>query len=92
MRMRWWTASCTASTPGRARSHLSEGARVQILGRATVWAPRGRLQLVGEKLRPAGRGALLEALEKLKERLAAEGMFAPERKRPCPVTHESSGS
>ena len=46
----------------RARRHLSEGARVQLMGRATLWAPRGRLQLVAEALRPAGRGALLEAL------------------------------
>ena len=69
----------------RARRHLSEGARVQLMGRATLWAPRGRLQLVAEALRPAGRGALLEALEKLKARLAEEGLFAPERKRPLPA-------
>jgi exodeoxyribonuclease VII large subunit len=35
-------------------------------------------------MQPAGRGALLEALEKLKAALAAEGLFAPERKRPLP--------
>lgn len=69
----------------RARRHLTEGARVQLLGRATLWAPRGRLQLVAETLRPAGRGALLEALEKLKARLAEEGLFAPERKRALPA-------
>ncbi|MCA9596890.1 MAG: exodeoxyribonuclease VII large subunit [Myxococcales bacterium] len=68
----------------RARRHLAEGARVQIFGRATVWAPRGRLQLVGERLRPAGRGALLEALQKLKERLAGEGLFDAARKRALP--------
>lgn len=69
----------------RARKHLIEGARLQLWGRATVWAPRGRLQLVGAFARPAGRGALLEALEALKKRLDAEGLFAPERKRPLPV-------
>ncbi len=68
----------------RARRFLSEGARVQLSGQATVWAPRGRLQFVANELRPAGRGALLEALEQLKERLAAEGVFALERKRPLP--------
>lgn len=68
----------------RARAVLSEGARVQVLGRATVWAPRGRLQFVVQRARPAGRGALLEARERLKERLLAEGLFAPERKRPLP--------
>jgi exodeoxyribonuclease VII large subunit len=68
----------------RARRHLNEGARVQLSGQATVWAPRGRLQFVANELRPAGRGALLEALEQLKERLAAEGLFAAERKRALP--------
>ena len=69
----------------RARRHLTDGARVQLFGRATLWAPRGRLQRVAESLRPAGRGALLEALEKLKARLLAEGLFAPEKKRPLPA-------
>ena len=69
----------------RARRHLNEGARLQLTGQATVWAPRGRLQFVVNEVRPAGRGALLEALEQLKLRLAAEGLFAPERKRPLPT-------
>ncbi len=69
----------------RARRHLTDGGRVQLFGRATLWAPRGRLQLVAESLRPAGRGSLLEALEKLKARLAEEGLFAPEKKRPLPA-------
>ena len=69
----------------RARRHLNEGARLQLTGQATVWAPRGRLQYVIDELRPAGRGALLEALEQLKERLTAEGLFALERKRPLPA-------
>lgn len=68
----------------RSRQLVSDGARVQLRGRATVWAPRGRLQFVAEQARPAGRGALLEALEQLKAKLLAEGLFAPERKRPLP--------
>lgn len=68
----------------RAQKHLADGARLQVWGRATVWAPRGRLQLVGSFARPAGRGALLEALEALKKKLQAEGLFAQERKRPLP--------
>lgn len=67
-----------------ARRVLVEGARVQIQGKATLWAPRGRLQLVVERARAAGRGALLEALEKLKQRLAAEGFFEAARKRSLP--------
>lgn len=69
----------------RARRVLEDGARIQLLGRVTVWAPRGRMQLIADVARPAGRGALLEALERLKLRLAAEGLFAPERKRPLPA-------
>ncbi|HEY3496913.1 MAG TPA: exodeoxyribonuclease VII large subunit, partial [Polyangiaceae bacterium] len=69
----------------RAKKHLADGTRLQVWGRATVWAPRGRLQLVGTFARPAGRGALLEALEALKKRLEAEGLFALEKKRPLPA-------
>jgi len=72
------------SAPVRARRLMVDGARVQLRGRATVFAPRGRLQFVGDQARPAGRGALLEALENLKNKLMAEGIFAPERKRPLP--------
>ncbi len=68
----------------RYRGLLLDGARVQIAGKATLWAPRGRLQFVAERARPEGRGALLEALERLKKKLADEGLFALERKRPLP--------
>jgi exodeoxyribonuclease VII large subunit len=70
----------------RARRILNEGARLQLKGRATVWAPRGRLQLVATLARLAGRGELLVALEQLKLRLAAEGLFEPARKRPLPAS------
>lgn len=63
---------------------LVDGAKVQVVGKATLWAPRGKLQFIVERVRPAGRGALLEALERLKAQLASEGLFAPERKRPLP--------
>ena len=68
----------------RAARVLTEGARIQLWGKVTVWAPRGRLQLVGQRVRPAGRGALLVALEELKKKLDAEGLFDPAKKRPLP--------
>ena len=71
--------------PARSRKMLKDGARVILIGRATVYAPRGRLQFTADQARPAGRGALLEALERLKERLAGEGLFAAERKRALPA-------
>jgi len=70
----------------RAGRVLAEGARIQLWGKVTVWAPRGRLQLVGQRARPAGRGALLVALEELKKKLQAEGLFDSARKRPLPET------
>jgi exodeoxyribonuclease VII large subunit len=69
----------------RARRVLTEGARLQLRGRATVWAPRGRLQLVATLARLAGRGELLVALEQLKATLAREGLFDVARKRPLPT-------
>jgi exodeoxyribonuclease VII large subunit len=68
----------------RSRTLCVDGARVRLRGKPTFWVPRGRLQLVADRLQAAGRGALLEALERLKTKLAAEGLFAPERKRPLP--------
>lgn len=68
----------------RFGARLSEGGRVQLRGRATFYPPRGRLQWIAEVARPAGQGALLEALLRLKQKLVAEGLTDPERKRPLP--------
>jgi exodeoxyribonuclease VII large subunit len=68
----------------RGRRVLEDGARVVVQGRATLYVPRGRLQLTVDSAQLAGRGALLEALEKLKEKLAAEGLFETARKRALP--------
>lgn len=68
----------------RARRQLVDGALVQVRGRPSFWAPRARLQFSVDRLRAAGRGALLEALERLREKLRAEGLFDAERKRPLP--------
>lgn len=74
----------TSATP-HVRQLCVDGARVRLRGRPTFWAPRGRLQLVADRAQAAGRGALLEALERLKAKLAAEGLFAAERKRAIPA-------
>lgn len=73
-----------SSVTPRMRALCVDGARVRLRGRPTFWAPRGRLQLVADRMQAAGRGALLEALERLKAKLAAEGLFAQERKRALP--------
>lgn len=63
---------------------LAEGQRVIIYGRPEFYAGRGTLQIRAREIRPVGRGALLEELERLRVLFQAEGLFAPERKRSLP--------
>lgn len=60
------------------------GLQVLVRGRVSLWEKTGKFQVVVEELQPAGEGALFVALEKLKARLLAEGLFAQERKRALP--------
>lgn len=62
----------------------ADGLDVVVQGRLELYAPRGALQLVVERMEPQGFGALRLAFEQLKARLDAEGLFALERKRPLP--------
>ena len=63
---------------------IGEGQRVVVYGRPEFYAGRGSLQIRAREIRPVGRGALLEELERLRALFQAEGLFAPERKRPLP--------
>jgi exodeoxyribonuclease VII large subunit len=63
---------------------LAEGQRVIVYGRPEFYPGRGSLQIRAREIRPVGRGALLEELERLRALFQAEGLFAPERKRPLP--------
>ena len=63
---------------------LAEGQRVIVHGRPEFWAARGQFQVRAREIRPVGRGALLEELERVRALLHAEGLFAAERKRPLP--------
>jgi exodeoxyribonuclease VII large subunit len=60
------------------------GMQVLIRGRVSVYEARGEYQLIADTLEEAGVGALKREFERLKIRLAAEGLFAPERKRALP--------
>ena len=60
------------------------GQQVEVRARVTLYEPRGTYQLTIDEVRKAGLGALHEAFEKLKAKLDAQGLFAPERKRPLP--------
>ncbi len=63
---------------------LEVGTTVLAFGKLTVYEPRGRYQFVATLLQPVGAGLLQAAFERLKAKLDAEGLFAPERKRAIP--------
>lgn len=73
-----------AQVTPRARGLVKDGVRIRLRGKPTFWSPRGKMQFIGDRIEPTGKGALLEALEKLKAKLAAEGLFATEKKRELP--------
>ena len=60
------------------------GMRVEARALVTLYEARGDYQLNVETLRPAGIGNLFEAFNRLKAKLAAEGLFDPARRRPLP--------
>src|ERR1035437_9938980 len=66
------------------RALLQDGRKVTLQGDVTVYEARGQYQLRVTKVELQGIGALQVAFEKLKQKLKAEGLFAPERKRPLP--------
>ena len=68
-----------------------DGMAVLARGRLTLYEPRGSYQLQVDWMEPRGKGALQLAFEQLKEKLAAEGLFASERKRPLPMLPQRIG-
>jgi len=64
--------------------NLAEGERVHVFGRAELYAQRGELRLKALTVERFGLGAHLAALERLKKKLAAEGLFDESRKRALP--------
>lgn len=66
------------------RTPLADGLMVQVFGDITVYEARGQYQMLVKKVQAAGQGALQARFEALKQRLAAEGLFASERKKTIP--------
>ena len=66
------------------RLDLANGERVHVYGRPELWEQKGELRLRALSIERFGLGEHLAALERLKAKLAAEGLFAEERKRPLP--------
>ncbi|GLS13012.1 exodeoxyribonuclease 7 large subunit [Hydrogenophaga electricum] len=69
----------------------ADGQRVEAHGKLDVYGPRGDLQLIVERLVPAGQGNLFEQFLRLKARLEADGLFDADRKRPLPAQPRSIG-
>src|SRR5207245_7345766 len=70
---------------------LVDGERVHVYGRPTLVEARGEFRLRALTIERFGLGAHLAALERLKQKLAAEGLFASERKRPLPFLPRKIG-
>ena len=75
----------------RLRFALQEGLQVIVRGRLTVYEPRGEYQIVVDRMEPKGIGALQLAFEQLKERLAVEGLFNQDKKKPIPAFPRTVG-
>src|SRR5438445_2578068 len=68
-----------------------DGAEVIATGKLTTYAGGSKYQIVVERMELAGEGALLALLERRRKALAAEGLFAPERKRRLPFLPQVVG-
>jgi exodeoxyribonuclease VII large subunit len=75
----------------RQRFKVSDGMQLLVRGRVGVFEARGALQFYAEEMQPRGLGALQIALEQLKQRLLAEGLFETARKRALPFLPRTIG-
>lgn len=70
---------------------LQDGKAVEVHGKIGVYEVSGQYQLYADQIRPVGEGALYQEFMRLKAMLEAEGLFAPERKRPIPMFPQKIG-
>ena len=73
------------------RTPTETGAHVLVRGRPSLFEPRGELSLRADRIEPTGDGSLLQRIEALRVKLAAEGLFADARKRPLPFWPRAIG-
>ena len=71
-------------TAGRLAFALEDGLDVIVTGKLTIYPGRSSYQIVIESMELAGEGALMALFEKTKQRLMAEGLFDPARRKPIP--------
>jgi exodeoxyribonuclease VII large subunit len=84
-------AICWKGTMSKLGLKPEEGMEVVCTGRLTTYPGRSNYQLIIETMELAGAGALLKMLEERKKKLAAEGLFAAERKKKIPFLPETIG-
>jgi exodeoxyribonuclease VII large subunit len=70
---------------------LVQGQQIVIYGRCDFWTKQGSLQIIAREIRAVGLGELLAQLALLKEKLSAEGIFSPDRKKPLPFLPKRIG-
>ena len=75
----------------RLRFPMQNGDAVLVNGRLSIYDARSEYQIIGERVVPAGVGELQLAFERLKEQLAAEGLFDPAHKKPLPKFPQKIG-
>jgi exodeoxyribonuclease VII large subunit len=73
------------ATASRLKFRVEDGLKLRCRGKLSIYDAQGRFQLTAESAEPAGAGAQQLALEQLRRRLEAEGLFDPTRKRPLPL-------
>ncbi len=82
---------CWRGTANRLAVAPEDGMEVVATGRITTYPGRSKYQIVVEQMELAGEGALLKLLEERRRKLAAEGLFADERKQSLPFLPETIG-
>jgi len=78
-------------TAVESKALLADGRKILLQGDVTVYEARGQYQLIVRAVELQGVGALQIAFEKLKQKFAAAGLFAAERKRPLPLFSQRIG-
>jgi exodeoxyribonuclease VII large subunit len=76
---------CFRTTAQRLKFRPEDGLKVRVRGSVSVYEARGEYQIYVDNIEPVGLGALQLAFEQLKKKLAAEGLFNLERKKPLPM-------
>jgi exodeoxyribonuclease VII large subunit len=79
------------TSAARLRVALQDGMEVEVHGRIGIYEVSGQYQLYADQIRPVGEGALYREFMRLRAMLEAEGLFAPERKRPIPTFPQKIG-